>query len=154
MFQLHPLLWLLQIRFLNIYFENLAFRLPWPPIKISNLDKICMVGRVLLQEHFCKTFVKISAVLNTEINANFHFSHYKPIKTSSCYSNESNIKHNLCSGCCHEHVCKVSASSPIWLLRRRFFNVFFFLKNLAFRLLWPLAPTHHFLGCHYWTHKA
>ena len=49
-------------RFLNIYFENLAFQLPWTPIKISNLDKIHMVGRGLLQEHFCKTFVKISAV--------------------------------------------------------------------------------------------
>ena len=44
------------------FFENLAFWLPWPPIKISDLDKIHMVGRGLLEEHFCKTFVKISAV--------------------------------------------------------------------------------------------
>ena len=42
--------------------ENLAFRLPWPPIEISDLDKIHMVGRGLLQKHFSKTFVKISAV--------------------------------------------------------------------------------------------
>ena len=42
--------------------ENLAVRLPWPPIKISDLDKIHMVGRGLLQKHFSKTFVKISAV--------------------------------------------------------------------------------------------
>ena len=42
--------------------ENLAFRLPWPPIKISDLDKIHMVGRGLLQKHFSKFFVKISAV--------------------------------------------------------------------------------------------
>ena len=42
--------------------ENLAFRLPWPSIKISDLDKIHMVGRGLLQKHFSKTFVKISAV--------------------------------------------------------------------------------------------
>ena len=42
--------------------ENLDFRLPWPPIKISDLDKIHMVGRGLLQKHFSKTFVKISAV--------------------------------------------------------------------------------------------
>ena len=34
----------------------------WQPIKISDFDKIQMVGRGLLQEHFCKTFVKISAV--------------------------------------------------------------------------------------------
>ena len=43
-------------------FENLAFRLPWQSIKISDFDKIHMVGRGLLQEHFCKTFVKISTV--------------------------------------------------------------------------------------------
>ena len=42
--------------------ENLAFRLPWQPVKISDFDKIHMVGRGLLQEHFYKTFVKISAV--------------------------------------------------------------------------------------------
>ena len=46
-----------------------------------------MVGRGLLQEHFCKTFVKISAV--TEINANFHFSHCKSMETVSCHSNET-----------------------------------------------------------------
>ena len=44
------------------FFENLAFQLGWQPIKISDFDKIHMVGRGLLQEHFCKTFVKISAV--------------------------------------------------------------------------------------------
>ena len=33
----------------------------WPPIKISDLDKIHMVGRGLLQKHFSKTFLKISA---------------------------------------------------------------------------------------------
>ena len=68
---------------------NLAFRLPWPPIKISDVDKIHMVGRGLLKKHFSKNFVKISAV--TEINANFHFSHYKYMymEISSCHSNES-----------------------------------------------------------------
>ena len=55
--------WLLRRRFFYFYFfENLVFRLPWPPIKISDLDKIHMVGRGLLQKHFSKTFVKISAV--------------------------------------------------------------------------------------------
>ena len=46
----------------NTFFENLTFRLPWQPIKINNLDKIHIVCRGLLQEHFSKTFVKISAV--------------------------------------------------------------------------------------------
>ena len=46
-----------------------------------------MVVRGLLQKNFSKTFVKISAV--TEINANYHFSHYKNMETLSCHSNES-----------------------------------------------------------------
>ena len=76
--------------FLFIFFlENLAFWLPWQPIKISDLDKIQMVGRGLLQKHFCKNFFKVSAVRNTEINANFHFSLYKSMETLSCHSNES-----------------------------------------------------------------
>ena len=51
--------------FLNVFFflSNLAFRLPWPPIKISDLHKIHMVGRGLLQKPFSKTFVKIPAVI-------------------------------------------------------------------------------------------
>ena len=67
------------------FFENLAFRLPWPPIKISDLDKIHIVGRGLLQKHF------INIYSNTEITANFHFSHYKYMymETLSCHSNES-----------------------------------------------------------------
>ena len=50
-FQLHP-----------SYGANLAFPLPWQLIKFSGLDKIHMVGRGLLKEHFGKIFVKISAV--------------------------------------------------------------------------------------------
>ena len=46
----------------DFFFENKAFRLPWQPIKFSGLDKIHMFGRGLLKEHFCKIFVKISAV--------------------------------------------------------------------------------------------
>ena len=57
-------LWLLRRRFFIFFFffENLDFQLPWQPIKFCELDKIHMVGRGQLQEHFCKTFVKISAV--------------------------------------------------------------------------------------------
>ena len=61
-FQLHPPYGFWEKRFLNIFFENLAFRLSWQPIKISDFGKIHMVGRGLLQKHFSKTFVKISAV--------------------------------------------------------------------------------------------
>ena len=34
------------------FFANLAVLLPWQPIKFSDLDKIHMVGRGLLKEHF------------------------------------------------------------------------------------------------------
>ena len=44
------------------FFTNLAFQLPWQPIKFRGLDRIHTVSRGLLKEHFCKTFVKISAV--------------------------------------------------------------------------------------------
>ena len=49
--------------------------------------------------------------------------------TLSCHSNQSSYptgikKHNLCRGQCPKHVCQVSASSPIWFLRRRFLNIF------------------------------
>ena len=116
-------------------FKNLAFRLPWQPIKISNLDKIHMAGKRLLQKHFCKTFFQ-NICSNTEINANFHFFHYKSMETLSCHSNESTWamtikKHNLCRGLCHEHVCKVSASSPLRLLRRRFLNIFLKINPLC-----------------------
>ena len=68
--------------------ENLAFRLPWPPIKISDLDKIQMVGRGLLQKYFSIFFFQ-NICSNTEINANSNFSHYKYMETLSCHSNES-----------------------------------------------------------------
>ena len=62
-FQLHPPYGFWEEDFLFIFYsENLAFWLPWQPIKISDLDKIHRVGRGLLQKHFSKTFVKISAV--------------------------------------------------------------------------------------------
>ena len=40
------------------YFQKISLSVA----KISDFDKIHMVGRGLLQEHFCKTFIKISAV--------------------------------------------------------------------------------------------
>ena len=67
------------------FFANLAFWLPWQPIKFSSLDKIHTVGRGLLKEHFCKTFV----CSEIAINANFLFSHYKSMANISCHSNQS-----------------------------------------------------------------
>ena len=61
-FQLHPPYGFWGDVFLIFCFANVAFWLPWQPIKFSSLDKIHMIGRGLLKEHFCKTFVKISAV--------------------------------------------------------------------------------------------
>ena len=52
-----------QLLLMGFFFPvNLAFRLPWQPIKFSDLDKIHIVGKELLKKHFCQTFVKISSV--------------------------------------------------------------------------------------------
>ena len=56
--------------------------------QINDLDKIHMLRRGPLQEHFYKTFVRISTVTQ-KINANFHFSHYKSMENLSYQSNES-----------------------------------------------------------------
>ena len=61
-FQLHPPYGFWEEDFWIFFFENVAFRLPWQPIKISDLDKIHMVVRGLLRKHLCLTFFKISAV--------------------------------------------------------------------------------------------
>ena len=56
--------------------------------QINNLDKIHIVCRGLLQEHFCKKVCQ-NICSNTEINANFHFSYYKSMENLSCHSNQS-----------------------------------------------------------------
>ena len=48
---------------LEYVFANLAFWLPWQPIKFRGFDKNAMFGSGLLKEHFCKTSVKISGVI-------------------------------------------------------------------------------------------
>ena len=40
------------------FFVNLAFRLPWQPVRFSGMDKIHVVGKGLLQKQFCKFFSK------------------------------------------------------------------------------------------------
>ena len=61
-FQLHSPYGFSGDDFLIFFFVNLSFRLPWQPIKFRGLDKIHMLGRGLLKNHLCKTFVKISAM--------------------------------------------------------------------------------------------
>ena len=64
------------------FFVNLMFRLPWQLIKSSDLDKIRMLGR----DYSRNISVKL---LPQNVQANFHFSHYKSMATISCYSNQS-----------------------------------------------------------------
>ena len=46
----------------------------------KRFDKIHMVVRGLYQKHFNKNFCQ-NICSNTEINANFHFFHYKSMET-------------------------------------------------------------------------
>ena len=64
-----------------------AFCRPDNQIKYTDLDKRYMKHRGLLNKHFCKKNKNIS--IETEKNANFHFSHYKSMGTISCHSNQS-----------------------------------------------------------------
>ena len=66
-FQLHTLMASEEKIFFFFFLANLAFRLPCQSIKFSGLDKIHIVGRELLKEHFCKTFVKMSSVRQQEM---------------------------------------------------------------------------------------
>ena len=60
---------------------------PRQPIKSSDLDKSRMKHGGLLNKHFCKKKSKIPSNLAEIVN--FHFSHYKSMKTLSCHSNQS-----------------------------------------------------------------
>ena len=66
-----------ELMIFQFFFANLAFRLPWQPIKFSSLDKIDRVSRGLLQEH--RNSVKHLSKYLREIamNDKFHFSHCK-----------------------------------------------------------------------------
>ena len=67
-----------------------AFYPPRQTIKYTDLDKIYMKQRGLLNKHFCKK-IQISPFRQKK-NANFHFSHYKSMKTISCHSNHSSYR--------------------------------------------------------------
>ena len=120
------------------------FRLPWQPIRFSGFEKIHMIGRRLLKEHFWKTCRNICNEI--EIKAYFHSSHDKSIETISCHSDESKwaiaIKNIVFV---EANVMNISTKFQLhlslWLLRRRFFNIFF--ANLALRLPWqPIRFSH------------
>ena len=71
------------------FFLNLTFWLPWQPIKINDLDKIHMVWRGLLQEHFCKILSKYLQYY-TEINLPISTSPIISLwKLLSCHSTET-----------------------------------------------------------------
>ena len=69
------------------FFENLHFMSPHQPIKLSDLDKSCMIHEGLLNKHICGKKSNISS--ETAETVNFHFSHYKSMGTISCHSNQS-----------------------------------------------------------------
>ena len=104
------------------FFKTLPFMWPRQTIKLSNLDKSRMKHGGLLNKHFCKKISNIPKDLAKIVN--FHFSHYKPLETLSCHSNQSSYltetkkKQNFCRWLCPKQVCQVSASSSIWFLRR------------------------------------
>ena len=61
--------------------------LPWQPIKFGYLDKIHMNRKGLLKKHFCRKKI-LNICSETAKIANFHFSHYKPMETINCHSNQ------------------------------------------------------------------
>ena len=71
----------------EFFFENLPFKWPCQPIKLSDLDKIRMKHGGLVNKHFCKKISNIPNDLPETVN--FHFSHYKSMGTLSCHSNQS-----------------------------------------------------------------
>ena len=60
---------------------------PRQPMKLSDLDKSRMKRGGLPNIHFCKKHSNIA--IETEKIVSFHFSHYKPMETISCHSDQS-----------------------------------------------------------------
>ena len=69
-FQLYPPYSFWGVDFL-FFSTNLAFLLPWQPIKLRGLDKKYMFGRGPLNKNFRQSICNEKA-----INSNFHFTHY------------------------------------------------------------------------------
>ena len=112
----------------NFDFFFRKFTLMWPrqPIKSSDLDKRRVKHGRLPNKHLCKKKSNIPNDLAKIVN--FHFSHYKSMETLSCHSNQSSYPTEIKNIAFVEgnvlDVCKVSASSFLWFLRRRFLNIF------------------------------
>ena len=83
-FQLHPPYGFRE-DFLIFFFENLAFGCHGNQSKSAIWTKLIWLVQDYPRNISVELF-SISAV--TEINANFHFSHYKSMETLSCHSNE------------------------------------------------------------------
>ena len=60
---------------------------PLQPIKSRDLDKSHMKDGGLLNKYFCKKKSNIPKDLAEIVN--FHFSHYKTMKTLSCHGKQS-----------------------------------------------------------------
>ena len=94
--------------------------------QFRGLDKTYFFGRGLLKEHFCKNFCQ-NICSDIPIKANCNFPHYKSMEILCCHSNESSwamaLKNASSEKECYKHLCKVSALSPLWLLRRWFLNI-------------------------------
>ena len=93
------------------FVEHLAFRLPWQPIKISDLDKIHMVSRGLLQENFCqnicsKTYSPVQKVITLrDLQEVFSYVEHLSIeqwfmpKSNTSIQNIDNKRGNCCQCC-------------------------------------------------------
>ena len=66
-----------ELMIFQIFFANLAFRLPWLPIKFTSLDKIDRVSRGLLQEHRNSVKLLSKYLRKIAMNDKFHFPHCK-----------------------------------------------------------------------------
>ena len=83
-----------------------------------------------MEDYSINISVKKKSNISSETadTVNFKFSHYKSMGTISCHSNKSvyptGIKNITFVEANDKHVCQVSASSPLWFLRRRFLNIF------------------------------
>ena len=88
--------------------------------QIKRLQQKGMFCRGPLKEHFCKTFFQ-NICIETAVNANFHFSHYKSMATVSCHSNQSSYPIGTKNNSFLlpiDAICEIWWESASWLQRR------------------------------------
>ena len=76
----------------------------------------------ITRQIFIKTFCQ-NTCSEISIKSYFHFSYYTSVETLSCHSNESTWATAI-KNINFVNFMNISASSPLWLLRRWFFNIF------------------------------